>query len=124
VTTLRVGSLAVVECLLAPTVAAAVDSQRAAAAAAAAAVTAAAGAVTGVVASGYFVTACHALFLYPTYVVSLILNSLWCGDIAKTTWALAAGDRKKLERGNTGGGGGVFKDLAAEVYRVLLVGLG
>ena len=119
------GSLALVERLLAPTVAAAVDRQRAATLArqepmvesmydggegfqggmeedskAKAAATAAAAAVTGVIASGYFVKACHALFLWPVYVVSLIVNSLWYGDIAKTTFPLAAGDRKKHEEGD------------------------
>lgn len=140
------GSLAVVERLLAPAVAAV--AQKAATTTA-----------TGSAASAYFVVVCHALWLWPTYVVSAVMNTLWYGDIAKTTWALAVGDRQKEEKvddarewfrsisifrarrnGNEGdenvsgaakknkkshdshrGGGGVFKDVAAEVYRVILV---
>jgi len=43
---------------------------------------------------GYFVMVCHVLWLWPTYVVSSVLNSLWYGDIAKTSWGLVAADRK------------------------------
>jgi hypothetical protein len=53
-------------------------------------------------ASAYFVALFHALWLWPTYVVSQVLNSLWYGDIAKGAWALAEGDRKRA-RGTAGG---------------------
>ena len=108
----------------------------------------------GAVASEYFVLACHVLWLYPTYVVSTVVNAVWYGDIAKTTWGLVQdGDQQRREgkipegrlgRGvggaedgakgtatnastaaakekSDGGGAGLFRDIAANVYRVILV---